>query len=728
MYLSLFDILKESVEIVRPPERLTVAEAAMRRKVYSPGAYVGPYRNELTPYMVEPQEELTSLEVTGMVFVGPARTGKSDIFFNWLLHTVICDPNDMMRVDMTQATSRDWSQGDLRRFFRHNDEVEKKLGKGRHNRNVHDLHFTNGMRLLIKWPSITELSGKTMPRLWLADYDRMQNVDDVDGEGPAFDLARKRAGTFKRYGMTVAESSPGRLVSDSKWVQKTRHEAPPTATEDNAGGILPIYNRGDRRLFYWHCPQCHTAYEPDFKHFHYPETEDIADAAAQVTLECPICAYPISHEFDEFNGKPGKFQMNLNARWVKDGLIWKPDPEAFVLEADRLLPKTGVVTGHPRRSTIASFWLKSPPAGLTDWETIVTNYLNAKRERDETNNEEPLKSCYGLDLGLPYTPKALQAVRVPETLMERKRDFGTQADPRVPRNGRFLIATIDVQKSRFVVQVHVILPQGDISIIDRFDIKHSQRTDEIGNLYWVSPGSYQEDWRLLIERVIKKDYAIADSSGRRMRIKMTLCDMHGEQGVTTQALNFWRFLRRGPQEDEKEDDSGWESGLADRFLLLRGTGKRDVQRVTLKYPDAQRKDRHSGARGDVPVLEVNSNVNKDFLDGLLDREAAHGGRIDFADWLPESFFKELCVEIRDEKMMWKNPRNERNESWDLLVYCLAATLTRTINLELIDWSDPPPWADEWDVNPLVFDPEKGRPSDDDEDDLPDLATLAEQLS
>ncbi len=52
--------------------------------------------------------------------------------------------------------------------------------------NVHDISFISGQRLLIKWPTITELSGKTVPRVVFMDNDRMP--DDIDGEGPAFYL------------------------------------------------------------------------------------------------------------------------------------------------------------------------------------------------------------------------------------------------------------------------------------------------------------------------------------------------------------------------------------------------------------------------------------------------------------------------------------------------------------------------------------------------------------
>src|SRR5690625_7069847 len=60
---------------------------------------------------------------------GCVLTHNSDMFFNWLVHTAICDPADMMHVLMTMNVARDWSQKDLRRAFRHSEALGKKIGR-----------------------------------------------------------------------------------------------------------------------------------------------------------------------------------------------------------------------------------------------------------------------------------------------------------------------------------------------------------------------------------------------------------------------------------------------------------------------------------------------------------------------------------------------------------------------------------------------------------------------
>jgi phage terminase large subunit GpA-like protein len=688
---SLEQIVVAVADSVRPPERLSVSEAAVKyRYLDNPGSYVGPWTNEKTPYNVEPMDECTSLAFTSMVYVGPARCGKTDLALNWVAHTAKCDPADMMIIHMTQNTARDWSQGDLARMFRHSPIIGATVAPGKHNRNVHDVRFSSGMRILIKWPTITELSAKTIPRIWLTDYDRMP--EDVDGEGPPFDLAKKRTQTYRRFGMTVAESSPGRDVEDLRWMPKTAHEAPP------ARGILELYNRGDRRRWYWRCLSCRKAFEPDFKLFNYPATDDFMEAAEMVTLRCPHCGFDMEPDH--------KAELNANGRWVKDGQTWLSD---------------GTIVGAAPRTDTASFWLKGPAAAFQDWTSLVFTYLQAQDAYEKTGDEGPLRKTTNTDQGLPYIPKKSETNRLPEDLKNRALNWGGDlGDPVVPVGVRFLIATIDVQagsRPKFVVQVHGVGVGGDIWLVDMFRIGKSERLDEHGERHLLDPGSYDEDWFILISQVIEKTYPLADGSGRRMQIKMTACDSGGAEGVTANAYNFWRFLR-----------SEHPAGHHRRFMLVKGEPSKSAPHIRVSYPDTSRKDRHAGARGDVPVLFLNSNLIKDIAKNLLGRIEPGGGMVNFPHWAPDWLYVQLTAEVRLAKG-WENTRKKRNEAWDLLCYCIALCRHSSIHLEHIDWTDAPGWAKDWDYNDLVFDHETDKPDFvDNKRQTFDLTALGEQLA
>lgn len=664
---SLEHMVLATAEAVRPPERLNVSEAAEKyRYINNPGSYVGPMKMSVTPYLREPLDVLQSLDYTGMIFVGPAQCAKSDMSLSWLTYSVVCDPADYMHIGPTQAAVRDWQMRRVDKLFRDSDEVAARLMPGKHNSSTYSTRFTNGMLYTNSWPSVTELAGKPIGRLWLADYDRME--DDIGGEGSPYDLASQRMKSFGRRGMCAAESSPSRIIEDPRWMPKTKHEAPPTT------GILALYNRGDRRRFYWPCLACGTPFEPDFDLFSWPETDDLLEAAENVVLKCPHCSHEYREHFHEPTNTPGKRAMNQRGFWMRDG-------ETFDAE-------TGEITGTPVRSRIATFWLKGPAAAFADWSDMVLKYLKAVAEFEATGSEEALKTTVNTDQGKPYLPKGIEAERLPEELMARaKESLGEQV---VPQGVRFLVASVDVQKRRFEVQIQGVLPHGDIAIIDRFKIRKSERLDEDDERLPLNPGSYVEDWWLLVDQVLLKKYPLADESGRSMAIRMMAVDSGGSEGVTSNAYEFYRQLQQDPE----------GRNLHRRVQLLKGLSTDAAPLVRIDYPNAERKDRRAAARGEVPVMLINTNAAKDMVSNMLGREEPGGGMVFFPAWLPDWFYSELCAESRTAKG-WVNPGNRRNEAFDLLVYCMALCHSSKIRLPLIDWSNPPSWADEWDDNDMV---------------------------
>lgn len=697
------DMLTTISESLRPPERMTVSQAAVKYRYMREATHSGYYDNSIAPYLVEIMDEMESPFYNGLILAGPARCGKSDLFNNWLAYSVMCDPGESMVVEMTQATAREWSQGDLRKFLRHSEKVGAKVMKGRQNLNTHDIKFTTGMRLLIKWPTITELSGKTLRRVWFKDYDHMDQ--DIAGEGPPFDLGQKRTQTYMRKAMTVAESSPGFEVMNHRWMPSSPHEAPPTL------GILGLYNRGDRRRFYWRCVDCRNPFEGDFKHLSYPDSEDIMEAAEMATMKCPYCGY--DHTHDPGPGQPGKHELNQvslgNARWVKDGQIWLPRQRN---EAETC----GHIEGEAPKTKIASFWLKGTAAAFMSWKDIVYNYLTAMQAYEKNLDLGPLKKTVNTDQGHPFVPPMILGDRLPEHLKARAKDIGEKV---VPDGVRFITASIDVQKNRFIVQVHGHGSDGSITVIDRFAIKKSKRLDDDGHPYPLAPHAFEEDWQVLVEDVIEKTYPLADDSGRHMRIKAVACDSGGREGVTPRAYAFWKWLR-----DEHPGNHHR------RFQLVKGASQRTAPRTALSYPDSERKDRHAGARGEVPVLLINVDLLKDQLDGMLARDDDQSSSVYFPDWLPDWFFTELTVEVKVPNKGWSNPKKLRNEAWDLLVYAIAICLTnRHVGIERIDWEKPPSWAAEWDDNDMVFAADDSMPfAVESEEGEIDFAALAAKLA
>lgn len=657
-YKHIGEIFVELSTILEPPERLSVSKAAAKyRYVYQPGAYVGPWLNRTTNYMVEPMDLFASREYSGMIFVGPAQCAKTDsLVINTVAYSIKVDPMDLMVVCPTMIAARDFSMRRIDRLHQHSDEIGAMLLPGAENDNTFDKHYRTGMMLSLSWPTPTELAGKPIGRIVLTDRDRMD--DDVAGDGEPYDLAAKRTTTFGSYAMTIAESSPSRPVDNPKWIRSTPHEAPPCK------GILDLYNRGDRRRWYWPCPDCQKYFEGNFTMLTYEKRQGMTNLEVSETVRmlCPHCGYSIHpDERDE---------MQFWGVWVKEG---------------QAVNDVGIVYGPSPRTTIASFWLNGVAATFTNWKKLVATYLDANDSYERSMSEEALKKFYNNDLGEPYYPKSMSDLgRLPEILKSRAEHL---PEKQVPAGVRFLLGLADVQKNSFVCQVFGISPGApfDTVLVDRFVIRKSDRIDGDGDHEWIKPHAYLEDWDKLTEHLLEREYPLSDGSGRMMSIKFSACDSGGKEGVTTKAYEYYRKLKT----ENKHR----------RFILTKGDGTPNQPRSRISYPDASQRDSKSGARGDVPVLMLNSNVIKDDLDGRLDCIEPTKGMFRFPDWLSDSFFAELCAEVRTPKGWIK--ASPRNEAWDLCYMMIGLAVSELLRIEHLDWNNPPGWAQEWDKNDLV---------------------------
>lgn len=623
------------------------AAAAAYRYVRNPGGgYSGPWRNETVPYMREPMDQCASREVRAVIFVGPSQSAKTDgLVINTVVHAVAVDPADMLIVQMSEKAARDFSRRRLSRMNRDCDAVRERVRE--------DWTFEKvylGMMLAIGHPTITELSSRPIPRVIFTDYDRMP--DDVEGEGEPFALGEARIKTFGSRGVVVAESSPGRPITDGDWKASSPHEAPPT------GGILALYNRGDRRRWVWPCPQCDEYFEGEFEHLAWPDHDDDGAAAAETTMICPANGCVIEPH--------SKTAMNAAGLWIAEGQT----------------VEGGIVRGEKRRTVTASYWLKGPAAAFQTWPQLVEKYLTAKRDFDSTGDEAALKTTTNTDQGVPYLSQFARYENPfeVEAMLERLEDFPLAV---VPAGARFLTASVDVQNNRFEVLVRAWGPELESWPLERFALYEAEDREGL-----IAPDQRAEDW-LLIDQVVNRTYPVAGHDGRQMHIARTVID----SGFATEhAYRYWRLCRK--------------RGLHRRVALSKGDSRKAAARIKWTFPDTSgRKDRKALGRGEVPVCLFNVNALKDTLSRQVARDEPGGDYVHFSKELaegegPHAFFEELTAERRQPNGQWKRHK-QRNETLDLMVMAHVGALQ--LKGEVIDWTAPPLWAAPIKENSLVTD-------------------------
>ncbi|UYV20925.1 phage terminase large subunit family protein (plasmid) [Halomonas qaidamensis] len=653
-------IRRDIATLLRPPRRVRVSEAVAESMyvVHGNGTKTL-WKPDKTPYMIEPMDCMGSRMYDAVIFVGPARTGKTiGLVDGFICYKIINDPGDGLVVQITEAKASEYSKKRLQRSFNASPELLKRLSPRGHDNNVHDIIFRAGNMLAIKHPSKNVFASSDYQFVLLTDYDRM--TENVGGEGSGWVLASKRTQTFGSTGMTLVESSPGRPVLDADWQQPESepHRSPPTT------GILDLYNQGDRRRLYWQCP------ENGCRRWFQPIQENFNMLSARVF--CPHCGNELDPNL--------KRELNLSARWV---------PEGCELTLD------GELIGTRRETRIASFWMEGPAASDQTWASLLSKLNAAEETFQTTGNQKDLQSVINVDWGRPYVNRTPGTKRSGQRLKDRGEAYQHRT---VPHGVRFLTAAVDVQGGkdrRFVVQVHGWGPNRETWLVDRFNIKEDRGPDGDQPPRHINPMTQPEDWDLLTRDVLKRTYKLADGSGRRMPVLAMGIDTGGEgkgtESVTSQAYEYYRRLVK--------------DGLQSRVYLLKGGSTKTASRIRKTEPDnTGRKNRSSGARGDVPLYLLGTDTLKDTVAAMIDREEPGAGYLHTPDWLQLWWFDELTYEVRDPATgKWSRPGSKPNEAFDLFVYNLVVFIL--LKGEKIDWQAPPTWADHWDANLLVFTPD-----------------------
>lgn len=635
-YADPYAILAESAAVMLPPRRIKVSEAAARYRHIHSRAYWGPWRNETVPYMVEPMDALIDPTAEGTVFVGPAQSSKTEgLLLNRLVHAVVCDPIDIMMVQMDKTKARQFSIARLDRLLRECPEMAARVGGHQHN-NIYDKRFA-GMMLTMAWPTITHLSSTPCPVILLTDYDRMP--DDVDGEGAPFDLAIQRAKTFGSQGMAAAESSPGRAVTTRRWTPRTPHEAPPTT------GILGLYNRGDRRRWYWPCPHCGQYFEPHFGLLRWPQHDDVEVCAEGTHMPCPHCGAALVEEH--------KQAANQHGVWLADGQAITPD---------------GAVTGTPVRSTIRSYWLRGPAATWQGWPALVRRHLTALREYERTGDESTLKATVGTDQAEPYwSPRADEIEQIDPAALALRREPDWPRET-VPPGVRALVITVDVQGRYFDVGVTGFGEGLESWVIDQWQIATTPEGDRL-----LDPGAYAEDWAAL-DDLLERGWPLSGDPSREMVPLTMVVDSGGAAGVTGNAYTWWWRMRR-------------ERGVSyDRLMLLKGhDNPKNPAIVEVRKIEVTMRGKRLPQS--LRLLEINTNRVKDMVWSALRRGEPGSGYVHFPEGLPEEVFHQLAAEERAPNGKWaKRKSGLRNEAFDHATYARAALLRPPFRADKADWA------------------------------------------
>lgn len=253
----------KAIQIIRPEERLRVSEWAEKKRTLTGGAMPGPWRNSVTPYLVEIMDTFSDDLIEEIIFVKPTQVGGTTVMENMIGCLVDQEPAPTMVVypsdDLAEATSETRlvpmfkSHPDMARKFRETES--KKL----------QLKFRDMWLYLTGANSPADLSSKPIKNLFLDEVDKFPGASKKEADPVS--LARERTKTFFNRKIFMA-STP---------TLKTGH-------------IWRALERADVEKHYFvPCPHCGEFIELKFPQIKWPSKDDVEDSVERAEMAAYVC-------------------------------------------------------------------------------------------------------------------------------------------------------------------------------------------------------------------------------------------------------------------------------------------------------------------------------------------------------------------------------------------------------------------------------------------------------
>ena len=323
--------IHKAVQVLRPVERVPVSKWAEANRVLPDSNSIpGPWRNSVTPYLVEIMDAFSDEMVEEIIFVKPTQVGGTSAMENMLASAIAQDPAPAMCIypsdDLAERT------------------VESKLDPMIKSCKVLAAKYrvNDSKKLALKFADMTVwLTGANSPADLASTNIRYLFMDEVDKfpgaskkEADPVSLAKERTKTF--FNRKIFMASTPTLKTGHIWKAKEAADV--------------------EKHYFVPCPHCGAFIELKFAQIKWPSKEDVpesADRAEMATYVCQECGCVIT---DQDKGK-----MLAAGRW-------KPVRQK---------------TQHPKS---VAFWMNTLYSPFTRFSDIAREFMRSKDDPELLHN------------------------------------------------------------------------------------------------------------------------------------------------------------------------------------------------------------------------------------------------------------------------------------------------------------------------------------------------------
>ena len=323
--------IHKAVQVLRPVERVPVSKWAEANRVLPDSNSIpGPWRNSVTPYLVEIMDAFSDEMVEEIIFVKPTQVGGTSAMENMLASAIAQDPAPAMCVYPSDDLAERTVESKLDPMIKSCKALAEKY------------RVNDSKKLALKFADMTVwLTGANSPADLASTNIRFLFMDEVDKfpgaskkEADPVSLAKERTKTF--FNRKIFMASTPTLKTGHIWKAKEAADV--------------------EKHYFVPCPHCGAFIELKFAQIKWPSKEDVpesADRAEMATYVCQDCGCVIT---DQDKGK-----MLAAGRW-------KPVRQK---------------TQHPKS---VAFWMNTLYSPFTRFSDIAREFMRSKDDPELLHN------------------------------------------------------------------------------------------------------------------------------------------------------------------------------------------------------------------------------------------------------------------------------------------------------------------------------------------------------
>lgn len=353
--------IKKSLELLKPPEELTVSEWAGKYRFLDErsSSMPGKWKNEMTPYLVGIMDEFNSYQTEKIVFCKCTQLGGTEALNNMICFSVAQDPAPMMIVYPTSELADSVVEQRIKPMLKASKETKKHFKEK--NSSKKELQFDNMYISIVGSNSPSELASRPIRYLFLDEVDKYPN--ESKKEADPISLAVERTKTFnnrKIYMCSTPTTRTGHI-----WEEKEKADI--------------------EKHYFVPCPHCGEFIELKFSQIRWPDDNEKLSAADKAEFAQYIC-----QECGKTINDADKMEMLQKGKWE-------------------------TVKENTKFTKTVAFWINTLYSPFTRFSQIAKAYLIAK---DDT---EALHNFTNSWLAEPWEDTKLKTNA--ETVMERQTDL-----------------------------------------------------------------------------------------------------------------------------------------------------------------------------------------------------------------------------------------------------------------------------------------------------------------